>query len=65
MGGAGMILAMVESSSGAASASAMKLAITSGVAGRISIPAKTSLHNFYIINISGNGFLKIELELVF
>ena len=38
IGGAGMTLAIVESSSGAASASAMKPAIASGVAGRISIP---------------------------
>ena len=38
IGGAGMMLAMVDSSSGAASASAMNPAITSGVAGRISMP---------------------------
>ena len=38
MGGAGMTLAMVDSSSGAASAAAMNPAITSGVAGRRSMP---------------------------
>ena len=38
MGGAGMMLAMVESSSGAASAAAMNPAMIGGVAGRISIP---------------------------
>jgi hypothetical protein len=27
--------------------------------------AKTPLHNFYIINRSGSGFLKIKLELAF
>ena len=37
-GGAGMTLAIVESSSGAASASAMKAASTSAEAGRNSIP---------------------------
>ena len=37
-GGAGMMLAMVDSSSGAASARAMKPAITSGVAGSSSRP---------------------------
>ena len=41
MGGAGMTLAMVESSSGAASASATNAAMMSGVAGRISIPPTT------------------------
>ena len=38
IGGQGMTLAIVDSSSGAASAAAMNPAITSGVAGRISMP---------------------------
>jgi hypothetical protein len=38
IGGAIMTFAIAESSSGAASASATKAAIDSGVAGRISIP---------------------------
>ncbi len=38
IGGAGITLAIVESSSGAASASATNPSITSGVAGRKSIP---------------------------
>ena len=42
IGGQGMTLAIVESSSGAASAAATKPAIVSGVAGRMSIPPTTS-----------------------
>ena len=40
-GGAGITLAIVESSFGAASAAATNEAITSGSAGRISVPPKT------------------------
>ena len=42
IGGASITLAIVESSSGAASAASMKPVITSGVAGRISIPPTIS-----------------------
>jgi glycerol uptake facilitator-like aquaporin len=41
IGGAGMMLAIPDSSSGAASAAAMNPAITSGVAGSSSIPPTT------------------------
>ena len=41
IGGQGMTLAMVDSSSGAASAAAMKPATVSAVAGRMSIPPTT------------------------
>ena len=44
MGGAVITFAMVESSSGADSASAMKDAIVSGVAGRQSIPPRINIH---------------------
>ena len=42
IGGAIMMLAIVESSSGAASAASRKPVIVSGVAGRISIPPTIS-----------------------
>ena len=41
IGGAGITLAIVQSSSGAASAAAMKPEITSGVPGRMSMPPVT------------------------
>ena len=44
IGGAGMTLAIVDSSSGAASAAAMNPATTSAVAGRMSIPPTTVAH---------------------